>query len=172
MISQECSPIFKHCLGNKDSSTNLGLVKGGYLHYLDLKKCLQNLLWNCRANFEIILQKCSLGDPFQKVFAKFWSINKHGSGEWGATCTTYTHMKKFSKILLLWNCWSDFDLFYRNVLLVILFKNLSAKFWYINKHFSGEWGLLTRHGHEEILKNFLLKPMVRFWNNSTEVFLG
>ena len=29
------------------------------------------LLWNRWSDFEIISQKCSLGDPFQKVFAKF-----------------------------------------------------------------------------------------------------
>ena len=27
--------------------------------------------------------ECSLGDPFQKLSVKFWSIHKHGSGEWG-----------------------------------------------------------------------------------------
>ena len=40
------------------------------------------LLWNRRSNFEIISQECSLGDPFQKLFAKFWWAQKHGSGEW------------------------------------------------------------------------------------------
>ena len=48
------------------------------------KKFLKNLLLRNRmSDFEVILQECSLGDPFQNLFAKFLSIHKHGSGEWG-----------------------------------------------------------------------------------------
>ena len=41
------------------------------------------LLLNCWSNFKIISQERSLGDPFQKLFAKVLSVHKHGSGEWG-----------------------------------------------------------------------------------------
>ena len=60
----------------------MALVNGGLLHYMDMKKFLKNLLRNRWSDFEIISQECSLGDPFQKLFAKFLSIQKHGSGEW------------------------------------------------------------------------------------------
>ena len=62
----------------------MALVNGGFLHYMDMKKFLKNLLLrNHWSDFDIISQECSLGDPFQKLFAKFLSIHKHGSGEWG-----------------------------------------------------------------------------------------
>ena len=62
----------------------MALVNGGFLHYMDMKKFLKNLLLlNRWSDFEIISQECSLGDPFQRLFAKFLSVNKHGSGEWG-----------------------------------------------------------------------------------------
>ena len=62
----------------------MALVNGGFLHYMDMKKLLKNpLLRNCRSDFEIISQECSFGDPFQKLFGKFRSVHKHGSGEWG-----------------------------------------------------------------------------------------
>ena len=62
----------------------MALVNGGFLHYRDMKKFLKNLLLqNCWSDFEIISQECSLGDPFKKMFVKFWSVHKHGSGEWG-----------------------------------------------------------------------------------------
>ena len=49
-----------------------------------MKKFLKNLLLRNRlSDFEIISQECSLGDFFQKLFAKFRSLLKHGSGEWG-----------------------------------------------------------------------------------------
>ena len=62
----------------------MALVNGGSSHYRDMKKFLKNLLLrNCRSDFEIISQKCFLGDPFQKLLAKFLSVYKYGSGEWG-----------------------------------------------------------------------------------------
>ena len=62
----------------------MALVNGGSLHYLDMKKFLKNFFLQKRlSDFEIISQECSLGDPFQKVFAKFWSVYKYGSGGWG-----------------------------------------------------------------------------------------
>ena len=62
----------------------MALVNEGFLHYRDMKKSLKNLLLrNCWSDFEIISRECSLGDPFQKLFAKFLSVYKYGSGEWG-----------------------------------------------------------------------------------------
>ena len=62
----------------------MDLVNGGLLHYMDMKKFLKNFfLQNHWSDFEIISQECSLGDPFQKLFAKFWSVYKYGFGEWG-----------------------------------------------------------------------------------------
>ena len=62
----------------------MALVNGGFSHYRDMKIFLENLLLrNCWSDFEIISQECSLGNPFQKRFAKFWSVYKYGSVEWG-----------------------------------------------------------------------------------------
>ena len=78
----------------------MALVDGGFLHYRDMKKFLRNLLLRkCWSDFEIISQECSLGDPFQKVFAEFRSLHKHGSGEWGFS--HHRDMKKFLKNLVL-----------------------------------------------------------------------
>ena len=75
----------------------MALVNGGFLHYMDMKKFLKNLPQNCWSDFKIISQECSLGDPFQKLFAKFWSIHKHGSGEWGLLAL-YGHEEILKKI--------------------------------------------------------------------------
>ena len=43
-----------------------------FLHYMDMKKFLKNHFLQTRlSDFEIISQECSLGDTFQKLFAKF-----------------------------------------------------------------------------------------------------
>ena len=50
----------------------MALVNGGFLHYMDMKKFLKNFfLQNRLSDFEIISRECSLGDPFQKLIAKF-----------------------------------------------------------------------------------------------------
>ena len=109
--------LFINCSWNFDPSKNVALVNGGYLHYTEIKEFFKNLLlWNRWSDFEIISQGCSLGDPFQNSFVKFWSIKKCGPGE---------------------------------------------------------WGLLALYRNEGILKkSSSLKPLVRFWNNFTELFLG
>ena len=68
IISQECSlgDPFQNCSQNFDPSINMALVNGGFLHYTDIKKFLENLLRNCSSDFEMISQECSLGDPLQK----------------------------------------------------------------------------------------------------------
>ena len=83
-ISQECSlvTLFKTCLQNFDLSINMALVNGDFLHYMDMKKFLKNFfLQNRLSDFEKNSQECSLGDPFQKLFASFLSVYKYGSGE-------------------------------------------------------------------------------------------
>ena len=58
----------------------MALVNGGFLHHTDMKKFLKNLFSETEGQ---ISQECSLGDPFHKLFAKFYSAHKYGSGEWG-----------------------------------------------------------------------------------------
>ena len=109
---------------------------------------------------------------FQKVFAKFWFAQKHGSDEWGLLAL-YGDTKKFLKNLLLRNCRSDIEKISQECSFGDPFQKLFAKFWSVHKHGSGEWGLLALHGHEEILKkSSSLKLLVRFWNNFTGMFLG
>ena len=75
----------------------MALVNVGFLHYMDMKKFVKNFfLQNRLSDLEIILQECSLGDPFQKMIAKFSSVYKYGSGEWGFL--HYTDMEKFMSV--------------------------------------------------------------------------
>ena len=131
---------------------------------------LRNLfLWNCLSDFELISQEYSLGDPFQKVFAKFWSANKNGSVEWGIFAL-YGH-SQFLKNLLFRNRWSYFEIISQKCSLSDLSQKLLRKFWSVIKHGSSEWGLLSRYGHELILKKSSWKPLVRFWYNFIEMFI-
>ena len=70
----------------------MALVNGGFVHFMDTKKFLKNPLRNRWSNFEIFSQECSCGYPFQKLFTKFLSVHKHGSGEWGLLAL-YRHVE-------------------------------------------------------------------------------
>ena len=49
----------------------MALVNRGFLHYMDMKKFLKNLLRNHWSDFEIISQECSLGDPLKNCSRNF-----------------------------------------------------------------------------------------------------
>ena len=79
-----------------------------------MKKCLKNFfLLNRWSDFETISQECSLGDPFQKLFAKFLFVYKYGSGEWGLFALyrhEEIHVCIVQIILVLRNHWADFEI--------------------------------------------------------------
>ena len=118
--------LFKNCLRNFDRPKNTALVNGGFVHYRDMKKFLKNHLRNCRSDFEIILQECSFGDPFQKFSQNFDpSIN---TALVNGGFSHYRDMKKFLKNLLFQNCWSDFEKISQEYSLSDPFQKLFAKF--------------------------------------------
>ena len=87
----------------------MALVNGGFLHYMDMKKFIKNLLLQNRwSDFEIISQECSLGDPFQYCSRKFDLSLNMALGNGGFF--HYADMRKFLKILLLRNRRSDFEI--------------------------------------------------------------
>ena len=122
---------------------------GGFFHGVHFREILQNY-----SHLKLLVrfwQDCSLGDPFRKLFAKFWSIEKHGR-PWGVGgdflhytdmgggvgvyfCTIWTwSMKKFLKNLLLWNLWSEFGIISQDCSLCDPFRKLFIKVWSVKKH--------------------------------------
>ena len=86
IISQEYSlgDLLKKCWRNFDPFIHMALVNGGFMCYTNMKKFLKNhLLRNRLSDFEIISQECPVSDLSKKLLAKFSSVFKHGSNEWG-----------------------------------------------------------------------------------------
>ena len=86
----------------------MALVNGGFLHYMDMKKFLKNLLRNHWSDFEIISQECSLRDTFQKNCSQDFDLSINMALVNGSSLHS-TDMKKFVKNLLR-NHWSDFQI--------------------------------------------------------------
>ena len=77
-------------------------------------------------------------------------------------------MKKFLKILLLWNDWSDFKIIHKNGPWMNFFKTCLQHFDPSKKEALMAVGYL----HYTDLKNSSsVKRLVRLWNNLTEMFL-
>ena len=160
--------FFKNCSQNSIPSKTLVAMAMKWI----FKQFYKNiLLWNHWSNFEIISQEHTLGDPFQKLLSKFWSVHKHGSGEWGLLAL-YRHeeiLKKSSSPKLWVRFWNNFT----EMFLWWPFQKLIGKFSSVVKHGPSECGLLSLYRYEWILKkSSCLKPLVRFWNNFIEIFLG
>ena len=59
-----------------------------------LTKNLKNLLVrNCWTDFNIILQKCSFGDPLPRLFKPFRFVKKHGSQGAGLIFPIHLYIK-------------------------------------------------------------------------------
>ena len=102
----------------------MALVSGGFLHYMDMKKFLKNLLLrNHWLDFEIISQECSLGDPFRNCLRNFDpSINM---APVNGGFLHYMDMKKFlKKSSVLRNRWSDFEIILQECFLVDPFQKV------------------------------------------------
>ena len=73
----------------------------------NLKKNL--LVRNHWTDFNIILQKCSFGDPLPRLFKPFGFVKKHGRQGAGLIFPIYLYRKLF-KNLLVRNHWTDFNI--------------------------------------------------------------
>ena len=121
--------------------------RGDFSYYTDMKKFVKNLLLRNRCSeYGIISQDCSLGDPFQELLMKFWSVeNGHcgggGGGGGGGGLFLCVDLRNFLKILLLWNRLSDFEIISLDCSLGEPFQKVLTM-----------GGLFALYGHEEILK--------------------
>ena len=75
-----------------------------------LTKSLKNhLIRNHWTDFNIILQKCSFGDPLPRLFNPFGFFKKHGRQGAGLIFPIYIYTENF-KNLLVRNHWTDFNI--------------------------------------------------------------
>ena len=104
-----------------------------------LTKNLKNLLVrNHWTNFNIILQKCSFGDPLPRLFKSFGFIKKHGRQLGRRLFSLYIYIEKF-KNLLIRNHWTDFNIILQKCSFGDPLPRLFKPFGFIKKH--GHYGV-------------------------------
>ena len=106
----------------------MALVNGSILHYTDKKKFLKNLFQqNCRSEFGIISQDCSLCDPFKNCLRNCDPLKNMAAfgGRLFALCGLQTNSSKFLSSETIGQISKSF---HRNVPWMTLFKCCSRNF--------------------------------------------
>ena len=98
-----------------------------------LTKNLKNLLVrNHWTDFNIILQKCSFGDPLPRLFKPFGFVKKHGRQRAGLF-SLYIYIENF-KNLLVRNHWTDFNIILQKCSFGDPLPRLLKPFGFVKKH--------------------------------------
>ena len=99
-----------------------------------LTKNLKNLLVRNRwTDFNIILQKCSFGDPLPRLFKPFGFVKKHGHQGAGLIFPIYIYIENF-KNLLVRNHWTDFNIILQKCFFGDPLPRLFKPFEFVKKH--------------------------------------
>ena len=96
IIFQKCSfgdPL-PRLLSHWDSSKNMAARgRGLFSLYIYIENFKNLLVRNHWTNFNIILQKCSFGDPLARLFEPFGFVKKHGRQGAGLNFSIYLYRK-------------------------------------------------------------------------------
>ena len=101
--------LYQDCSSHLDSSKNMAARGRGLLSlYIYIENFKNLLVRNHWTEFNIILQKCSFGDPLPRLFKPFGFVKKHG-GQRRGLFSLYIYIENF-KNLLVRNHWTNFHI--------------------------------------------------------------
>ena len=106
---------------------------------INLKNLLVRNHWT---DFNIILQKCSFGDPLPRLFKPFGLVKKHGRQGRGLF-SLYIYIENF-KNLLVRNHWTDFNIILQKCFFGDPLPRLFKRFGFVKKHGRQRAGLWIR----------------------------
>ena len=127
--------LYQDCSSHMDSSKNMAARgRGLFSLYIYIENFKNVLVRNHRTDFNIILQKCSFGDPLPRLFKPFGFVKKHGHQGAGLIFPIYICIENFKNFLVR-NHWTDFN----NILQKCSFGDLLPRFF-------NPYGFLKKHG--------------------------
>ena len=125
--------LCQDCSSHLDSSKNMVTRGQGlfslYIYIENFKKFFVRNHWT---DFNIILQKCSFGDPLQRLFKPFGFVKKHGRQGAGLIFPVYQY-RKF-KNLLVRNHWTSFHIILQKCSFGDPLPRLFKPFGFVKKH--------------------------------------
>ena len=99
---------YQDCSSHLDSSKNMAARGRGFFLYIYIEHFKNLLVRNLWTDFNIILMKCSFGDPLPRLFRPFGFVKKHGRQGRGLF-SLYIYIENF-KNLFVRNHWTDFNI--------------------------------------------------------------
>ena len=127
--------LYQDCSSHMDSSKNMAARgRGLFSLYIYIENFKNVLVRNHWTDFNIILQKCSFGDPLPGLFKPFGFVKKHGHQGAGLIFPIYICIENFKNFLVR-NHWTDFN-------------NISQKCSFGDPlpRFFNPYGFLKKHG--------------------------
>ena len=86
--------LYQGCSSHLDSSKNMATRgRGLFSLYIYIENLKNLLVRNHQTDFNIILQKCSFGDPLPRLFKPFGFVKKHGRQGAGLIFPIYLYRK-------------------------------------------------------------------------------
>ena len=130
-----------------------------YIYIENLKNLFVRNHWT---DFNIILQKCSFGDPLPRLFKPFGFVKKHGRREERGLFSLYIYIENFKKS----SCQKSLDQFQYNFAEMFLwwsFTKIVQAIWIHQKTWpQGGQGMFSLYIYIENLKNLLVR---NHWTN-------
>ena len=152
--------LYQDCSSHLDSSNNMAARgRGLFSVYIYIENFKNLLARNHRTDFNIILQKCSFGNPLPKLFKPLGFIQKHGRWGWGGRGAgliypIYIYIENF-KNLLVRKHWTDFNIILQKCSLDDLLPRLFKPFGFVKNMAARGLGLFSLYINIESLKVFL-----------------
>ena len=125
--------LYEDCSSRLDLSKNTAARGQGlfslYIYIENFKNLLVRNQWT---NFNIILQKCTFGDPLPRLFKPFRFVKKRGCQGLGLFFL-YIYIENF-KNLLVRNHWTDFSIILQKYSFGDPLLRLFKPFGFVKKH--------------------------------------
>ena len=120
--------------------------RGLFSLYIYIENFKNLLVRNRRADFHIILQKCSFGDPLPRLFRPFgfWISQKtwpRGGGGGGGLFSLYIYIENFKNLLVRNHC-TDFNIILQKCSFSDPLPRLFKPFGFVKKHGHQRAGLI------------------------------
>ena len=115
--------------------------RGLFSLYIYIENFKNLLVRNHWTSFNIILQKCSFGDPVARLFKPFGFVKKHGRQVAGLIFPKYICIENF-KNLLVRNHWPDFNIILQKCSFGDPVARLFKPFGLVKKHVRQGAGLI------------------------------
>ena len=126
--------LYQDCSSHLDSSKNMAAMgRDLFSLYIYIENFKNLLVRNHWTDFNIILQKCSIGDPLPRFFKPFGFYKKNMAARGRGLFSLYIYIEHF-KNLLVRNHWTDFNIILQKCSFGDPLPRLFKPFRFIKKH--------------------------------------